>query len=117
MAWNCQGLTQSKQENADFVHILDRHDIIFLSESWTNKNSEIELSGYKCFNYFRKFQHRNARRSSGGIVVYCKNDIANGVEVVKNHYDTIIWLKLDKIFFKLKRMYICAGFICGEKIL
>jgi hypothetical protein len=43
------------------------------------------------FNFFRKFQHRKARRNSGGIVVYIREELADGIKIVKNHYDTIIW--------------------------
>ena len=96
MAWNCQGLSHTKTENEEFVNILLGYDIIFLLESWTNKSSDLELSGYKSFNFFRKFQHRNAKRNSGGIVVYCRNEIVPGIEVVKNSFDVIVWLRLDK---------------------
>jgi len=41
------------------------------------------LSGYLTFNFFRKFQHRKARRNSGGIVVYIKEELADGVSIVK----------------------------------
>ena len=87
----------------------------FLSETWTSKDSEIELDGYCCFNFYRKFRHRRAKRNSGGIVLYCKNTIKNGVTIVKNHFDTIIWLKLDKAFFANDSdIYVCGVYIWGN---
>ena len=32
--------------NRDFSKYLNQFDIIFLSETWTNKNSDIDLQGY-----------------------------------------------------------------------
>jgi len=73
------------------------------------------LSGYLSFNFFRKFQHRKARRNSGGIVVYIKEELADGVSIVKNHYDTIIWLKCDRTFFNIPDdFYICATYVWGH---
>lgn len=84
-------------------------------ETWTSAKSDIDLTGYTSHNFYRKFQHRNAKRSSGGIVLYYKNSIKDGVSVIMNHFDTIIWVKLDKEFFKLDSdMYICGAYLWGE---
>ena len=96
MSWNCNGLTQSKKNDADFINLLYQHDIIFLYETWTSENSEIDLKGYCSFNFYRKFQNRRARRNSGVTVVYIKSEYKQGVEIIKNVFDTLIWLKLDK---------------------
>jgi hypothetical protein len=76
---------------------------VCLSETWTNKKTNIELNGYKNpIHSYRKFQNRRARRASGGIIIYIKNDIRKGVKLVKNDTDCIVWLKLDK---HLKMIY------------
>ena len=86
--------------------------ICFLYESWAKSSSDINLSGYLTFNFFRKFQNRKARRNSGGIVVFIKEELTNGIEIVRNHYDSIIWLKLDHTFFNISEdFYICATYI------
>ena len=72
---------------------------IFLIESWTNINSQIDLPNYPCYNFYRKFKHKNAKRTSGGLVFYIKSDINADIEDVRNHYDSILWLKIDKTFF------------------
>lgn len=83
-------------------------------ESWTSKDSKIDLSGYKAYNFYRKFQHRKARRNSGGIILYCKETIYDGISVIRNHFDTIIWVKFDKKFFKMEHdIYLCATYIWG----
>lgn len=91
------------------MNIIKDFDIIFLSESWTSESSEIELNQFTSYNFYRKFQHRNARRNSGGIVLYCRQELKQGITVVRNHLDTIIWIKLNKDFFKLERdIYLCG---------
>ena len=115
LSWNVHGLTDSKIDNDDFVKILVKNDIIFLYETWTNNLSQCSLNGYSSNNFYRKFKHRNAKRSSGGIVVYYKDSMKNCIEIIQNHVDTLIWLKLDHNYFQLdKDVYICGAYIWGE---
>lgn len=66
-------------------------------------------------NFYRKFQNRNARRSSGGIVLYYKDTLENGIEIVRNILVTIIWLELKKNFFHLKTdMYLRGLRLMGK---
>ena len=44
--------------------------IIFLYESWGGECSKFDIDGFKCFNFYRKFQNRRAKRNSGEIVLY-----------------------------------------------
>jgi len=46
-------------------------------------------------------QNRQATRKSGGVAIYLKYSLANGINIVKNRFDTIIRQKLNKYFFKL----------------
>ena len=89
---------------------------MFLYESWANSSSDVNLNGYVSFNFFRKFQHKKARRNSGGIAIYIKEELADGIKIVKNHFDTIIWLKLDHLFFNISEdFYICATYVWGHE--
>lgn len=109
------GLVNSKCDSSEFTDIICNHDICFLYKSWAKISSNVALNGYISHNYYRKFQHRNARRASGGMVVYYRESLKDGIEVVKNHHDTIIWLKLKHDFFGLKEdIYLCGCYIWGE---
>jgi hypothetical protein len=47
--------------------------------------------------------------------VYIRNINKSGVKIVENHYDTILWLKLDKLFFFISLMlFILAAFMYGR---
>ena len=84
-------------------------------ESWTHNKSDIKLNGYESFNFYRRFQNRRANRCSGGIVLYLKDSISDGKKVVKNHANSIIWLKLDKNYFKIESdVYIAGVYIWCE---
>jgi hypothetical protein len=109
------GLGHDKKSCTDFVNILSSHDICFLYESWTNPKSSVSLNGFVTHHFYRKFQNRNARRSSGGLILYFKEHLKEGIEIIQNHHDTIIWLKLDKHFFKTDEdIFICGTYLWGE---
>jgi len=58
---------------------------------------------------------KKAKRSSGGIVLLYKENLKNGIHVIKNHYDTLIWLKLDHSFFNTSEdIYLCGSYIWGD---
>ena len=54
-----------KKNDADFTKLLYEHDVIFLYESWTCENTEIDLNGY-----FISIFIENSKINSGGTVVY-----------------------------------------------
>ena len=88
---------------------------VFLYETWTNSENDISLNRYVSYNFYRKIQNRKARRSSGGIALYYKESLKDGIQVIKNRYDTIIWLKIDRTFFQFERGFIhCGAYIWGE---
>ena len=110
MECTCIELCQTSVANV----ILFLRLIYFLYESWTNSCCNTDLNCYICHNFYRKFQHRNARRSSGGIVLLYKDYLKDGIEIIKNRYDTVIWLKLDKVFFNVDEdIYVCGTYIWG----
>ena len=115
IVWNCNGLTEQKLSDPDFKSHLCENDVIILLESWTDNSSEIEIEGFFVYNFYRKFRHKRARRNSGGIVIYIRENIKNGISVVKNHFDTLIWLKFDKHFFRFQEdIYLCGLYLWSE---
>ena len=78
-----------------------RYDIILLCETWISEDSKYELNGFKYYNYPRKIMHQNAKRSSGGLGIFVRKNIAQGVTVLKHTKGITAWIKLDKDFFGL----------------
>jgi len=115
LSWNIHGLNSDKKSCKLFVDILAKNDICFLYESWCNVNSYIELNGYISHNFYRKFQHKNARRSSAGAILYYRECLKDDIAIVKNHFDSIIWVKLDNVFFNIEKdVYLCCAYIWGD---
>ena len=84
-------------------------------ETWTNQTSDIDIYGYVSYNFYRKFQNRNAKRCSGGAALYFKQHLQYELEVVRTHSDTIVWLKLDKHLFHFDEdVYIGGVYIWCE---
>ena len=108
-------MTKSKREDSDFVDKLVSYDIIFLYESWLNKETEVNLSGFTCLNFPRKFQNRRAKRNSGGITVFFRNSLRAGIIALKNRFDALVWLRLKKDFFGFPNdIYIAGTYIWCE---
>ena len=52
-------------------------------------------------------------------MLYYKDSLKDGISIVKMQYDTIIWIKLDAVFFKLDTgryiyIYVCGTYLRGE---
>ena len=110
LTWNCNSLTETKRSDIEFCDIINENDIIFLLESWTNSKSKLDFEGYRTINFYRKYQHRRARRSSGGVVLLYKEELKDGITIVKNRFDTLIWIKLDRNFFQVESdIYVCGA--------
>lgn len=82
----------------------------------TDKNSNVSIEGYRCYNLYRKFKHKRARRNSGGMSIYVRECLNQGVSIVKNNFDTIVWLKFDCDFFNFdKDVYFCCLYLWPDE--
>lgn len=109
-------MTEAKQSCSDFTNFISQHDIICLSETWTKKNSKIDLNGYSDpIHSYRHFQNRRAKRASGGIIIYIKDSVRRGIKLIKNDIDCLLWLKVDKNYFHIEEdIYIAVAYIAPE---
>ena len=116
LQWNIEGLTEAKQSCEQFTNFLSQYHVICLSETWTNKQSQIKLSGYSNpIHSYRRLQNRKAKRSSGGIIIYIKDSIRKGVKLIRNNIDCLIWLKFDKTFFQIRNdLYLGMTYVAPE---
>ena len=93
---------EKRLENQDFVNSINGYDIIILNETWTHKNSTLELDGFVCPFVKHRPKRRNAKRYSGGVVCFIKNHIKEGISEEQWNFDDGIIIKLDKVFFGLE---------------
>ena len=59
--------------------------------------------------YIASFKTKRSKRCHGGVVIYVKDSVSKGVIIIQIHYDTIVWLKLDKGFFRFDTDVFIAG--------
>ena len=117
-SWNICGLTEAKLYDEILGNFFKSFDFIFLTETCACDIDNYNIEGYVFFNYSRRQVHHNARRNSGGIGIFIRNDIVEGDEMRKNMDDVIVWIKLKREFFGLPRyIYISQLSISCLKIL
>ena len=70
-----------------------------LCETWTSKFSIIDKPGFEGFALHREKQSKRSRRNSGGLIVYVKTALSNGVTLLKQGPSELVWLKISKDYF------------------
>ena len=109
--WNIKGLTEDLMNETEFKTTF-KLDIIVFAENWTTAESKLAVKGYVVEQSVRSSQDQNSRRSSGGIVVYVKSEISQGIKLIQSKHDDILWLKLFKTFFNLDNDLFYCSCVC-----
>lgn len=115
--WNIEGLSLDKINDDYFYDMISKFHILGFVETWTNDNDQnLSIPGFKKIGMSNRKKHKKARRNSGGIIVYAKNEIAKGITKLSKSHSDILWIKLDKTFFNLsKDLFISTIYISPEK--
>ncbi len=106
LTWNMEGhkIRNSDDGNVNKMNVMYikkmfcSHEIICLSETWTNSITEcnIYLQGYEPFCQSRTEKHVKSNRESGGLAILVKNNILKYVQRQPTASENTIWLKIDK---------------------
>ena len=112
---NIEGGLHIKAETSDIQNIVKDHDIFIFLETWLERHHSCPaISGYSVFRSERK-RHVKAKRNSGGLAIYYKQNLAKGIVKMKQSSQDIIWLQLQKHFFGLETdIYLCAAYIVPD---
>ena len=110
------GLARWKMHHKDFIRVLETNDLVCVTETWLNK-TESELicqefrKNFKVYYSCRR-RDKNAKRDSGGILVFINNKLSQHIEITENNDEDILWLKVNrKVFPDNNDMYICCTYI------
>ena len=115
ISWNVNGLTQDKLNKDILGSLFKDYDIILLSETWASDQDDYTLEGFKYHNYPRNYKHHAAKRESGGLGVFIRNEIQHGVSMWTHTGDVIAWLILKKSFFGFEsEIYLANIYIVPE---
>lgn len=113
--WNVAGIKdKEKFNNVAFVNYVKAHDIVCLSETHCGIEEDLEIKDYYCFKLCRK-ETKKLNRFFGGITIYCKREIKNGIKFLKHQNDDYVWLNLDKDYLNLsENIFLCYAYIPPE---
>ena len=110
-SFNIHGGLNEKYKDPYFIKLVKCCDIICIPESWLVENNTINIDGY---NYYRsdRFKGKKHKQGHGGIVVFYKKELKNGLTKIPNKNSDVIWFKLCKKFFGFKKdLYIASAYI------
>ena len=117
--WNIGGLNVKNDSlcklNSDALkQLVNKHDIICLSETHCGEEQNLAFNGYNCFKLCRKLNTK-INRFFGGIAILYKNELKNGIKFLTHKNDDYVWIKFCKHFFGTKEdYYICYAYIPPE---
>ena len=108
---NAKGLISrrtNKLKSPELKQLFNTGDLVLFTESWTDKNSDLEVNKFEHFVLNSKHVKANSRRNSVGIVHYVRNKFASSKTLVFISEDDFLWLKLSKtVLFSDKDIYVC----------
>ena len=109
--WNLNGIFRringfryNKLDNEYCSRLLQSHHIFGITESHhlSTEIHELHQSGYTCYNACRPKSMKKGNKVSGGLAVFIRDDIRQGVQKVPRGGSENICLKLRKDFFSLR---------------
>ena len=110
ICWNIRGIGD-KIKYSDIQTILFNKDIVVITETHTEHDSEKLyncIPGYIYKDFPRKYKHQRAPCASGGIGVYIRENLINGIYFEQLN-ECIVWIRLKSKYFKLSRDIIIGG--------
>ena len=116
---NCQGLISkrtNKLKSIEFQSTFESHDVILLTECWTNQFSEITVNNFESFSLHRQENKQSSKRNSGGIVLYIRNKYVSKDTLVFTSHDDILWFKVSSSVLSLNTdLYICLCYVVPDE--
>ena len=101
--WNIHGLTDEKTNCEFFKNFTSKMHVIGLVETWCDSGKSYDIPGFVCICNSNRVKHKKARRNSGGVNLYVKSSLSKGVTKQESSHKDIVWAKLDKNFFNMKK--------------
>lgn len=102
----------NKLYSNELTELFKNNDFILFTGVWSNDRCDLSVNGFSLFQLNRVDKKRTAKRDSGGISLYVKNEYRKHCELLKTDSDDIIWLKLDRTLLNLSYdLYLCLCYI------
>ncbi len=85
----------NKLQSPEFIDILKNNDIVCLTETWTGDFSDLIVEGFDYFVLNRECKNQNAKRNSGGILIYVRNEYVTGTSLLCTSEDDILCIRIN----------------------
>jgi hypothetical protein len=80
-------------------------------EAWSSNEGSYSIPGFQYFNK-SKIKKKGRGRPSKGILFYYRKEFKPGVELEKSTSQNLLWVKLSKSFFGLKKdIFFCTCYL------
>ena len=115
--WNINGINDrimgNKFDNPDFLSRINKFDFVVLTETWSHQT--VHAPAFKCFtsttNDSNSMRITRSGRSSGGVMIFVKNNIASNVSPQKSSKN-LLWCQFDKRLTGLENhIFSCGAYI------
>ena len=96
--WNIRGLATSREHNLDdltVLHFIYRNEISTVTESHSDKDSDLDVRGYRTISKHGMVIHGRTNRHYGGVVAYVKEDIWEDVNEITTDFENMICLRVE----------------------
>ena len=100
--FNINGFVGHTTYNPKFSEILQKFDILCLSETWLSDNNCIEKlkpnipPEYLHFHNARKKKHKKSKRNSGGIIILYHKRLQKHIRIHDKDTENMLWIKINK---------------------
>ena len=101
----------NKLQCTEIKTVFQNNDIVMFNETWTSEMSNLDVENFEYFALHRTQRKLNAKRDSGGIIIYVKSELYNSKMLVKTDCDDIIWLKFEPGVFSENALYLCVCYV------
>ena len=118
---NVNGFVGQKTYDPEFNEILEKFDILCLTETWHSNKECIEKvkknlsSNFLYFQNARKNKHKRSKRNSGGIIIFYRKHLHRHITVQDKNTENMLWIKLNKILLNLDQD-LCIGTVYNSPI-
>ncbi len=122
LSWNIQGVNSKTLKSVDsskfkqkkVLSLFKNHNIVCINETWLK--NDVTIKGFREYYSHRTDRHFKARKDSGGLCIFVKDEINHCIERLPSASDDILWLKVNKSRSKLDYdIFICCAYISPEK--
>ncbi len=104
----------NKLHSPELLKLFKITTLIAFTETWSDAYTNLYVEHFTHFALHRPCRG-NAKRNSGGLMVYVKDTLSRDVTLYSENTDSYLWLKMNGSLFDLKYdLYVCISYIIPE---